>query len=290
MRSSITPKQCIPTVAAWLLLTSLPVTAEESQTGTAADKRIFAKRNLVAWCIVPFDAAKRGPQQRAQMLSQLGLKRVAYDWRAEHVPTFEQEILAYKEHDLEYFAFWSWHPDMAALIKRHGIRPQIWLTCPSPPGASQTERVEVAARQLLPLAQQVTQLGCKVGLYNHGGWGGEPESLVAVCRCLRELSKSEQIGIVYNLHHGHGHISDFADSLQRMLPYLLCLNLNGMNEGAQPKILALGKGQHDKPLLSLIARSGYDGPIGILDHRSDMDSEQALRENLAGLQTLVKDL
>ncbi|MDG2213510.1 MAG: hypothetical protein P8M70_06760, partial [Verrucomicrobiota bacterium] len=45
----------------------------------AADN--FAKDKLVAWCIVPFDAKKRGPAQRARMLKRLGLKRVAYDWR-----------------------------------------------------------------------------------------------------------------------------------------------------------------------------------------------------------------
>ena len=32
--------------------------------------------NLVAWCIVPFDAKKRGPDERAQMLERLGFKQV----------------------------------------------------------------------------------------------------------------------------------------------------------------------------------------------------------------------
>ena len=53
----------------------------------------FAKDQLVAWCIVPFDAAKRGPLARAEMLKRLGLKRVAYDWREQHVKEFEEEIL-----------------------------------------------------------------------------------------------------------------------------------------------------------------------------------------------------
>ena len=33
-----------------------------------ANAAIFAKDNLVAWCIVPFDAAKRGPAERAAMV------------------------------------------------------------------------------------------------------------------------------------------------------------------------------------------------------------------------------
>ena len=56
----------------------------------------LAQENLVAWCIVPFDAKDRGPAERAAMLKRLGLRRVAYDWRDKHVPTFEQEILEYK--------------------------------------------------------------------------------------------------------------------------------------------------------------------------------------------------
>ena len=49
----------------------------------AADN--FAKDKLVAWCIVPFDAKQRGPAERAAMLKKLGLKRVAYDWRTQHL-------------------------------------------------------------------------------------------------------------------------------------------------------------------------------------------------------------
>ena len=44
-------------------------------------------RNLVAWCIVPFDARKRGPEERAAMLARLQLPMLAYDYRAEHIPT-----------------------------------------------------------------------------------------------------------------------------------------------------------------------------------------------------------
>ena len=89
----------------------------------SAAPKLYQKSNLVAWCVVPFDAKKRGPEERAAMIKKLGLRKVAYDWRAEHAPTFEAEILAYKKHGLEFFAFWDWHPSMAALMRKHGIRP-----------------------------------------------------------------------------------------------------------------------------------------------------------------------
>ena len=62
--------------------------AEETLPGI----EVFAKENLVAWCIVPFDSKKRGPSERAQMLVRLGIKKLAYDWRDEHVPYFRFEI------------------------------------------------------------------------------------------------------------------------------------------------------------------------------------------------------
>ena len=195
-----------------LTLCVLAVTAPDSYANDGnKPASVFAKDNLVAWCIVPFDANKRGPEARAEMLDRLGIKSVAYDWRQEHVPTFEEEILAYKRHDLDYFAFWSWHPDMASLIEKHGIRPQIWSTVPSPKAETEGATVEAAAKSLLPLVEQSRKLGCPFGLYNHGGWGGEPHNLVAVCRWLRENANADHVGIVYNFHHGHEHIEDFAE-------------------------------------------------------------------------------
>ena len=39
--------------------------------GAAPPPDLFAHENLVAWCIVPFDAQKRGPEARAAMLEKL---------------------------------------------------------------------------------------------------------------------------------------------------------------------------------------------------------------------------
>ena len=253
-------------------------------------RRLFAKENLVAWCVVPFDAKKRGPKERAEMLRQLGFNKLAYDWRAEHVPTFEEEILELKRRGIEMFAFWGEHPDMFPLFEKHGIAPQIWRTPPDPKDGTQEAKVEACAKALLPLVERTGHLGCKLGLYNHGGWAGEPDNLVAVTKWLREHAGADHVGIVYNLHHGHEHIHDFAAVLDRMKPYLLCLNLNGMNEGANPKIIPVGQGRHEREMIKTIVASGYQGPIGILDHRPELDAEQSLKENLTGLVELVDGL
>ncbi len=266
-----------------------PLSIAQNQSSESDKTSVLRRENLVAWCIVPFDAAKRGPAERAKMLKELGITRCAYDWRAEHVPTFEQEILEYQKQDIEFFAFWSVHEDAFALFEKHKLHPQIWQTLNDPGGENQAAKVEAAAQQRLALATRTKAMGCKLGLYNHGGWGGEPENLVAVCKRLRELGH-EHVGIVYNFHHGHGHIADWAESLQIMLPYLHCLNLNGMNDGAQPKILGIGKGTHELNMIRVILESGYDGPIGILDHRPELNARDSLIENLDGLEWVRKEI
>jgi hypothetical protein len=268
-----------------LLLTILLPVPLLAKTGV---EKVFAKDNLVAWCIVPFDAKKRGPAERADMAKRLGFTKIAYDWRGEHVPTFEQEILEYKKRDIEFFAFWSWHDSFEPLIKKYGIKPQIWKTLGSSKGETQEAKVDAAAKSMLPLVKKCERLGLKLGLYNHGGWGGEPANLVAVCQALHKQGH-KNVGIVYNFHHGHGHVDDFSESIAIMKPFLLCLNLNGMSAKSQ-KILPIGKGQNEASMMKTILKVGYEGPIGILGHVASRDVETVLKENLKGLRELTGKL
>jgi len=262
--------------------------AETGQKATAGEN--LSRGRLVAWCVVPFDAKNRGPRQRAEMLRRLGIKRLAYDWRTQHVPTFEREIIATRAHGIEFFAFWGEHDRMFELFRKHKITPQVWKSLPSPSSPSQARKVEAAARAMLPLVARTRKLGCKLGLYNHGGWGGEPDNMVAVCKWLRQNADAGHVGIVYNFHHAHGHIADFKEALAAMKPYLLCLNLNGMNDGAKPKILPVGRGKHDKEMIRAVIASGYAGPVGIIGHDKSLDVEQRLKDNVEGLEAVLAQL
>lgn len=254
----------------------------------------FERGNLVAWCIVPFDAKKRSPEERAAMLKRLGFKRYAYDWRAEHLPTFEREVAALKVNGIELTALWfpaRLDADARRLfdvLKRHQLHPQLWVTMGEPIGKDQREKIASAADTLLPLVVEADKLGCKVALYNHGGWFGEPENQLAILERLQR----KNVGIVYNLHHGHEHLQRFADLLTKMQPHLFALNLNGMTVNGDKqgrKILPLGQGELDRQLLKIIADSDYNGPIGILGHTSD-DAEERLKDNLDGLDWLLSQL
>ncbi len=253
----------------------------------------FKKENLVAWCIVPFDAMNRTPEQRAEMLVDLGLKHVAYDWREKNVAEFEDEILQYKKHGLDYFAFWNSHEKAFELFKKYELHPQIWKINPSPKKGTQFEKVELAANQLIPLAKEASAIGSKLGLYNHGGWGGEPENLVAVCKYLRTKG-FENVGIVYNFHHAHENIETFKKDFELMKPFLLCLNLNGMadpetvnEEKNENMIIPIGSGKNEAEMIRMVIKSGYDGPVGILGHIDTQDVAISLTNNLNGLKKIL---
>ena len=260
-------------------------------TGLPAAEPLYELKNLAAWCIVPFDNQKRSPEQRAAMVAKMGLTKVAYDWRQEHVPEFEAEMLAYKKHGIEFFAFWSTHDQAFALFEKHQLHPQIWVMAGNK-GDTQEAKVKNAAEGLLPVIAKAAKIGSKVAIYNHGGWSGEPENMVAICEYLKKHHAVSNVGIVYNLHHGHGHLARLDEALKLMLPHLLCLNLNGMDIGGDTKgrkILPIGVGSEDLKVLRQVRASGYAGPIGILNHTME-DAEGRLLDNLDGLRHLVPQL
>lgn len=256
---------------------------------SAAD--LFDKQNLAAWCIVPFDKAKRTPEARAEMVAKMGIKKIAYDWRPEHVVEFEREILAYQKHGIEMFAFWGVHDEAFRLFEKYKLHPQLWIMMKGT-GETQAAQVKSAAEGLLPILAKAKAIGSSVGIYNHGGWGGEPENMVAVCDYLKKHHSTDNIGIVYNLHHGHSHLDRLPKAIEAMRPHLLCLNLNGMDIAGDTKgrkILPLGVGTEDVKVLRIVRASGYSGPIGILNHTNE-DAEGRLLDNLDGLKWLVPQL
>ncbi|HVX15500.1 MAG TPA: TIM barrel protein [Pirellulales bacterium] len=291
----MTPSRRTPGL--WLVLATACLLAgkHDSAHSEKGCDSLFARDNLVAWCIVPFDRAHRTPEERVAMLDRLGFKQFAYDWRAEHLPTFERELVALEKHKISLSAVWfpaALNDDARALLdglRRHRLHTQLWVTMGDPaPQSGQEAKLAAATAALRPIAEEAQKIGCQVALYNHGGWFGEPENQLAVIDALG----MPNVGIVYNLHHGHDHLDRFESLLKKMLPHLLALNLNGMDRGGDRvgrKILPLGQGEIDLPLLRTICASGYRGPIGILGHTMD-DAEERLRDNLDGLDWLVPQL
>lgn len=264
-------------------------------SAAAVPAGLFSKDNLIAWCIVPFDAKHRGPAERAQMLRKLGFKHFAYDWREKDIPSFDEELNALRKNRISLSAFWLSYPlssqtnhwpSVRDFLERRRVKTQIWLSLAVPKtfeALPHAEKLRLATEAVSTVARDAAAIGCSVGLYNHGGWFGEPENQLAVLRAVGLAN----VGIVYNLHHGHAHLDRLPELLKMMKPHLLAINLNGMKVGG-PKILPIGQGDRDRQVIQAIVDSGYQGRIGILGHREELDAEEALRLNLDGLAALTR--
>ncbi|MFA6547040.1 MAG: LamG-like jellyroll fold domain-containing protein, partial [Limisphaerales bacterium] len=275
----------------------------------AAGFELFARTNLTTWCIVPFDAKQRGPEERAQMLEKLGFKKFAYDWRSKDVPTFDAEVAAMKRHGVEFTAWWfpgALNSEARAIldcIKRNNIRPQLWTMLEGGPHLrldkafestpeAQTAHIERLVARVKPIAAEAAKLGCQVALYNHGGWIGIPENQIEIVRRLKQEGV-ENVGMVYTQHHGYGEIERFAELFPKMQPYLLAVSLHGLTRDGDLKGLGaapLGQGEEDLRLLRIIKKSGWTGPVSLIGEVASVDVELRLQDQLDGLDWLVPQL
>ena len=55
------------------------------------------------------------------------------------------------------------------------------------------------------------------------------------------------------------------------------------------KILPIGQGDRDRDVIQLIGKTGFQGPVGILNH-TDLDAKVRLKENLDGLRTVAAEI
>ncbi len=287
-----------PLRIALVFVATLFVWAAALAAALAADP--WNRADVVAWCIVPYDAQKRDSAARAEMLNRLGIRRLAYDWRAEHVASFDTEVATMQQHRIEIVAWWfptTLNKDARLIldvIARHGIHPQLWVTGGGAPttAAEKQLRIETEIARLRPIIDAAAKLGCQVGLYNHGSWFGEPENQLALVTRLKR-DGCTNVGLVYNFHHGHDHLARFAAVWPQIQPHVFAVNLNGMIDGGDKqdkKLLYLGEGDRELGLMRTIQTSGWRGLVGVLNHRTDVDAEVGLKKNLDGLERLATQL
>lgn len=260
---------------------------------------VFELSNLVAWCIVPYDKMERGPEERAQMLNELGITKLAYDWRSRHLPSFEEELRALKKHDIKLQSVWFWidrdsvgylgeeNEMLLAKMKENDVQTECWFSFgPSFfEGRADDEKLIRAIAFIRNFRDRAREMNCTLGMYNHGSWFGNPLNQLAIIDSLG----SDHLGMVYNFHHAHHEIEEFPELMKKMNDHLLCVNLNGMDKQGE-KIVALGQGEEELDMLQTITDSGYQGPIGILGHREEEDVREVLEENLRGLRKLSTQL
>ena len=274
-----------------LTLSSLPMHA-------ATPEELFAPGNLHAWCVVPFDAKHRGPEERAEMLQKLGFQHFVYDWRAKDIPTFDAEIEALQKHGIELTAWWSptapHDPALQTILdafKRHNVHPQLWVMGGGEPTKSPEEqeaRVAQEAERIRQIEALARPYGCKVELYNHNRWFGVMDNEVAIVERLKKLGVTD-VGIVYNFSHGHDDIADFPAIWKRIQPYVVAVNVTGMMKNGSGKLMPPSQGDSELGMLKVIVDSGWKGPVGLIAEQGG-DAEVTLGNYLRGLEWCKKEL
>jgi sugar phosphate isomerase/epimerase len=277
-----------------MLFSLIAFTPAKAQKGD-----VFAKNNLAAWCVVPFDSKQRGPEERAKMLHDLGITKLAYDWREEHIPTFDQELQALNKYGVKLEAFWIMSGETAEgnkhikaifdFLERNKVKTQLWLLMGEWGGfaeLNQQQKVEAMSKPIRYIAEKAEKLGCKVALYNHGGWFGEPENQLAIIDHL----KMKNVGIVYNFHHARMHHERFSTFYPKIQPHLFALNIAGLKSGVTERFFRTGQGDVEKEMIRQVWKSGYKGTIGIINHDTNEDAEKGLRDEMEGLKRILGEI
>lgn len=265
---------------------------------------VFARENLVAWCIIPYDSMHRTPLERARMLRRLGIQRLAMDWRAADIPNFDKEIDVLRKNQITLQAFWvrgDMYPErntppaedgnlelVLATLKRNQVRTQIW--CPFDANAEfmslpESAKLTRAVEAVRYVATRAKEIHCSVAIYSHGDWMGEPENELKVLKQVR----MDNVGIVYDYEHGRPQMDLFPEFFPKLVPHLWAVILNGMQQGG-PDYITVGEGDRDLGMLKVIRDSGYRGPIGLMNHDKNRDAEVGLRLNMEGLKKMLRQM
>jgi sugar phosphate isomerase/epimerase len=258
---------------------------------------LFNKKNLIPWSIVGFDVKERSPEERLEMLERLGYKQYAYGNRPKHIPSMQQEWKMAKQKGISIKAVWLYinlNKDKVGQLKSEsevlfenleavGLQTQIWVGFQPEyfENLSDEEALLQSVKMIEYLSNRAQKLGCKIALYNHGGWFGNPENQLRIIKAL----PNHDLGVIFNFHHAHDALKTYSVNIKKLLPYLWCVNLNGMKaEG--PKIITIGQGDLEKDMILELINLGYKGPFGILGHVKGGDPERILQDNLNGLQNI----
>lgn len=280
-----------------VIVIALIARAETKLISSATDD-IYAKTNLVAWCIVPYDSKKRNAEERAQMLDRLGIKKMAYDWRQEHLALFDDELKALKRHNIKLQGFWLYAGAdpvkdgylklIVEALKRNHVKTDIWLLVDGIDMTKMTQKEKIAAhlKPIRYIAEEAAKIGCRVGLYNDNGWYGEPENQLAIIDSLN----MPNIGMVYNFHHAEDQVSRFSEFYPKILPHLLAITVSGLKGHDPAKVVIVGEGDQEYKMMRIVKESSYKGPINIINEETRPDAEEGLKVNMNGVVKVLKAL
>lgn len=264
---------------------------------TNNNKDLIKVSEVSPWCIIGFDSLDRTPKQRIAMLKQMGFTKYGFNKGKGDLSTMKDEFKLAKENNIEIPSIFLWlnakrdsvgklspmNQELLTNLSEIDQKPTIWLSFSSNffKDLNQEQSKELSVQMIEFVKLKADKLGCKLALYNHHGWFGNPHNQVEILEKLNQ----DSITMVYNFHHAHEYVDEFPEIAKKILPYLSYVNLNGVKKEG-PQILAIGQGDHEFEMIRQLLNEGYNGPWGILGHIKTEDVQKVLKRNIDGLNLL----
>jgi len=248
------------------------------------------------WCVVSFDAKERSPKDRIAMLKDMGFTKYGYNWKERHLSYMKEEFALAKENGLEINSIFLWlnakrdsigklsalNEKMLDIIKEVENKPALWVSFSDNffNDLNQEESLSLAMEFITFIKTKADSIGCKIALYNHHGWFGNPLNQVEIIKRLPQ----DSLKMVYNFHHAHEYLDEFPEIAKKITPYLSYVNINGMKREG-PQILTIGEGEYEYQMIQALKDEGFNGPWGILGHIATEDVQKVLERNVNGLHS-----
>ncbi|WP_299184993.1 TIM barrel protein [uncultured Aquimarina sp.] len=172
-------------------------------------------------------------------------------------------------------------------LKEVEYKPTIWVSFSDNffEGKNQEQSLQLSIEMIKYIKAKADEVGCKMALYNHRGWFGNPHHQIEILKQLNEKS----LTMVYNFHHAQEYVDEFPEIVKKMKPYLSYVNLSGVKKEG-PEILPIGKGDYEYEMIKSLLDEGYNGPWGILGHIKTEDVQKVLTRNMEGLKLINSKL
>lgn len=258
---------------------------------------LFKVDEVSPWCIIGFDSLDRNPKQRIDMLKQMGFTKYGYNKGKGDLTKMIEEFKLAKENNIEIVSIFLWlnakrdsigklsplNQELLSNIKEVEYKPTIWLSFSNNyfEELNHEQSMELSIEMIKFIKLKADEMGCKLALYNHHGWFGNPHNQVEILEKLNQ----DSITMVYNFHHSQEYIDEFPEIVKKIKPYLSFVNLNGVNKEG-PQILPIGKGNYEFEMIKELIYQGFNGPWGILGHIKTEDVQKVLKRNIDGLNLM----
>jgi sugar phosphate isomerase/epimerase len=244
------------------------------------------------FCIDWHDAQKRGFEEQALMLKELGYEGVGHIWLdgvAERIESLDRQGLKLFQITILVDIAPGKEPydprlkEVLELVRGRGVQFLLLMNGMKPSDPAGDERAGQVIREIADLAPGS---GAEFLLYPHTDfWMERIEDSV---RVADQVNRPE-VGVIFNLCHWLrvSKDRDYESRLKQAMPRLMAVSINGADEwDAEPGwgkyIQPLGRGTFDlTKFIRTLRELGFNGPVGLQCYGIEGDAREHLRSSMA---------